>query len=997
MKNQNWKYLFLLLCNWLAAPAHAQSGKDAPVPLDSLVNHVRTAVFNEPEIAVELGLACLQRATEEENKQASAKCGMAVANAYYHLGKPWKAKEYIRPAIAQATGDLELHFNALLLEHSILCATGEAPLAWGALQSAQQLLEGNGGRAILQANLYNEMGYFIIYFNWLEKAQGKEFLEKALEIYRSQNDKRGMARVLRRLGRVAETPGEALGHYQQALVIFEEENDLVNAGWTHFDLGLAYRDKKDFSNSLAHFNKALDIHRCSNSLGGVADIILEIGRLYLVQNMPGKAVAPLNEALLLAKKIPLQPNIRDASAALAKAYEQMGDFAKAYPFLQLNLQYKDSTFYEKMTEQIAESNARYQSEQKEKELAQKELELAQQKNQRNLILLGSLLALALISGLFLFRNFQQRQKKKEAEMALEVELLETEKLRELDLAKSQFFTNISHDLRTPLTLIISPLEEAIKQLKQFNLKPSLQLAHRNSQQLLKLVNEILDLARLESGNLEIEQSEAELLPLLRRIFFSFQSGADLKGVELVFDVNLPEGFLIKLDISKFEKIINNLVSNALKFTPKGGRVALAGGLSKDFPSFKNLESLSLTISDTGTGIHPDDLPHVFDRFFQSKKNNGSTTGAGGTGIGLALAKQLANLLGGDLTAESTFGKGSTFALTLPVQSSVGSLERSGNPELTSGPQSSVHSGVEPENPVAPIQDALVLNKPVSFNLPNGKQPRILIVEDNADMAEYLKNALSKKYDCTVAPDGEAALKLLSNLSGGGRKEHYSPSHKNQDRTYPPPLGGPGGAFDLITSDVMMPNMDGFSFREKVNKNPAWRQIPFILLTARTLESDKLKGFRLGVDDYITKPFSLTELEARIHNLLTNKAQREEFEKEAPTLSEELNADEILLKNAEKLVSEKMDDPQFSVEVLAKKLGYSPRHLSRVFGKLTGLSPVKFILEMRLQKARQLLENGQFRSVAEVRYEIGIESASYFTKKFKERFGKGPKAYLGEVV
>ena len=201
--------------------------------------------------------------------------------------------------------------------------------------------------------------------------------------------------------------------------------------------------------------------------------------------------------------------------------------------------------------------------------------------------------------------------------------------------------------------------------------------------------------------------------------------------------------------------------------------------------------------------------------------------------------------------------------------------------------------------------------------------------------------------------------------------------------------------DLITSDVMMPNMDGFTLRQKINEQAEWKTIPFVLLTARTLESDKLKGFQLGIDDYVTKPFSLPELEARIHNLLKNK----EVRREALELSEiddatlPFSREELLLQEAEKIVLEKMDDPQFSVEVLAKQLGYSQRQLGRVFSKQTGLTLVKFILELRLQKARQLLESRQFATVTEVRYEVGIESASYFTKKFTERFGKNPKAYL----
>ncbi|HHM21000.1 MAG TPA: response regulator, partial [Bacteroidetes bacterium] len=542
-----------------------------------------------------------------------------------------------------------------------------------------------------------------------------------------------------------------------------------------------------------------------------------------------------------------------------------------------------------------------------------------------------------LAATFQYFFYRQKRKKQQIELALREELAEAHRLRQLDEMKTRFFTNISHELRTPLTLIISPLQQVLEKLKQTNLQTDLQLAWQNSKKLLRMVNEVLDLAKLESDTPPTKHSDIQMVPFLRRLFLSFQSAADFKKIRLEYQMDLPDDFLLQSDPSKLEKILNNLISNALKFTPKNGLVKMT---AQSGP-----KSLVISVSDSGPGIHPDDLPHIFDRFFQSKRRENRLPE--GTGIGLAIARQYAQLLKGQLNADSEWGKGSRFTLTLPAK------------QPSTRPRTTATATPPPPPHPTPRQAAGVANTRWS-------RPRLLIVEDNADMALYLQNALSKNYDCTTAPDGEAALQLL-----------------NQSR------------FDLITSDVMMPNMDGFTFRQKVSQHPAWRKIPFILLTARTLESDKLRGFRLGVDDYITKPFSLPEVEARIHNLLSNKALREAFDRDYPPPPANSGADEILLKNAEKLVLNKMDDPQFSVETMAKDLGFSPRHLSRTLGRLTGLSPVKFILEMRLQRARRLMENGQFKSVTEVRYEIGIESASYFTKKFKERFGKSPKACLEE--
>jgi DNA-binding response OmpR family regulator len=315
---------------------------------------------------------------------------------------------------------------------------------------------------------------------------------------------------------------------------------------------------------------------------------------------------------------------------------------------------------------------------------------------------------------------------------------------------------------------------------------------------------------------------------------------------------------------------------------------------------------------------------------------------GGTGIGLALSRRLARLLDGDLTATSELEKGSRFELTIPVTTGMATIV--------------------PEEEVLAVE-ATPATPAATLSL-SGDRPRLLIVEDHPEMSLYLRQSLVQDYDSVLAENGAKALELMARQT-----------------------------FDLILSDVMMPVMDGFALRKKINEVPEWAGTPFIFLTARTLEADKLHGFQLGVDDYVTKPFQLAELKARMQSLLRNKTRREEH-----ALSEETVVDneQQLLDRAEQLVRERLDDLTFTVEELAKELGYSQRQLSRVFGRLAGLTPVQFVLEVRLQHARHLLETGQHVTVAEVRYAIGIESASYFTRKFKERFGRSPKTYLEET-
>jgi len=391
------------------------------------------------------------------------------------------------------------------------------------------------------------------------------------------------------------------------------------------------------------------------------------------------------------------------------------------------------------------------------------------------------------------------------------------KLKQLDTAKSRFFANISHELRTPLTLILAPLENAIEKVKSKSVKEDLQLARSNSKKLFTLVNEIMDLSKLESGKMQLKETAVDLEILLRRIFFSYQSLAQVRGFDLSFNYHLPKDLGVQLDIEKFEKVLNNLLSNAFKHSKSGGVITM------DVSNEKG--NLKIGIQDTGKGISKENLEKIFDRYYQIEGEGEPLQG--GTGIGLAYAKEITQLFGGDLRVESELDKGSNFILTVPLKKTV--LKKI--------------ISTDSEEIFKPVQSKI--ETPV-YSFQNGK-PHLLIVEDNPEMSKFLVQTLSNLFQCTTAMDGIEALNKLENQK-----------------------------FDLITSDVMMPNMDGFTFLEKVHEKEDFLTTPVIMLTARTLEEDKLRGFQLGVDDYLTKPFSTKELIARINNLLRNKAEREQW-------------------------------------------------------------------------------------------------------------------------
>lgn len=706
-------------------------------------------------------------------------------------------------------------------------------------------------------------------------------------------------------------------------------------------LGTNYKSLGDCKTALKYFEASLAIKASYEDAAECLSFI-EIAHCYLQLGNFEKAEFYNEIALDLLPKMKDNKLKRDALVSLVNLYKEKGDFERALINYESLKMMEDSLFHIDNQKAIEEFEVKYQTQEKQSQLELQTLALSKQ---RNLIISGILILAFLIALIVLaWRNILHKQKSN----ALLAE--RNKHLEELDMTKARFFSNISHELRTPLTMVTAPLEKIVENVKDELIKEDLQLVYRNSQKLLVLVNEILDLSKLESGQMELNFSTIQLEEVLRRIFFAFQSYAKIRNIQLAFSSHLPEKIWVETDIAKLEKILNNLISNAIKFSNPGGKVLLEIAYSKhDTGSAQNLFEINVT--DSGKGIHQEDLPKIFNRFYQSNTDQL----VGGTGIGLALTKELVQLFGGSLKVESQLGKGSTFFVILPLKQT--------EPQVSQTSTVKIPKLASDETMVKDYKTKNYI--PISID---GQKPKILIVEDNPEMSRFLIKTLSEFYECHNTYDGSEALAKL-------KKEH----------------------FDIISSDVMMPQMDGFEFLEKVREpGTIYKDTPFILLTARSLEADKLEGFQLGVDDYITKPFSTKELIARIDNLLKNKLSRTSSKEKHQEETIESN-DRKVLKQAEQIVLNHLSDKDFGVQKLAAALAVSQRSLGRIINRLSGMSPVSFIREIRLQKAYQMLQRQQFLTVTEVCYEVGIDNPSYFNRTFKERFGVTPKAVLGKVV
>ncbi len=516
-------------------------------------------------------------------------------------------------------------------------------------------------------------------------------------------------------------------------------------------------------------------------------------------------------------------------------------------------------------------------------------------------------------------------------------------LMQLDEMKSNFFVNVAHQLRTPLTLIAGPVK---KLMQPENISPQtypyLKLAEQNIQELQQKVNEILDFSKLEAGKLEVKKDSVNLHSYLQMFIEPFQQAAALQQVHLSFHAHLPSHNTYMVDKGKITDILNNLLSNALKFTPPGGLV--------QFTIREEPGSLLLTIKDSGFGIAPGEQEQVFKRYYQAK--DGKHT-RGGTGIGLAFTKELVLLMGGQITLQSNPGEGAEFWVSLPAAVEASAPTRSPKNITNEVPASM-------EIPPTAIQ-------PITF--PN---TTILLVEDNIGLQQFISLELAQ-YHIILAGNGAEAIRIL----------------ENAEQQYP--------AVNLIISDIMMPVMDGFAFLDHIKQVEAWKKIPVIMLTARTNSNDKLNALRIGVDDYMIKPFVTEELLARVSNLLQGYYQRtpETAMTGLPdTARNPIPRQPGWLLSIEQLVKQKLQDQTlFTVDDIAEEMGLSTRQLQRNIKAETGLTPNTYIKEIRLHFARQLLEQKSFATLAACSQAVGFNDPHYFSKLYFDRFGIKPTELL----
>jgi signal transduction histidine kinase/ligand-binding sensor domain-containing protein/CheY-like chemotaxis protein/AraC-like DNA-binding protein len=554
------------------------------------------------------------------------------------------------------------------------------------------------------------------------------------------------------------------------------------------------------------------------------------------------------------------------------------------------------------------------------------------------------------------RFFLRRQ---ELQYQLQTEKEEALRLKELDTFKSRLYTNLTHEFRTPLTVILGMVEEMKASPSKYG-KEGLQLVERNGKNLLRLINQLLDLSKLENEAFELNQQQSDIIPFLRYLTESFQSFANQKNLAVHFQTTLPK-LVMDYDPAQIHQILTNLISNALKFTPSGGEINLHADRKED--------RLHLSVRDTGIGIAAEDLPRIFDRFYQADSAAGrkdesgrmSLRSEGGTGIGLAHTRELIKLMKGEILVESQLGEGTVFQIKLPISRTA-----------------PVAAGDIPY-----VEDHLPTGSWATNNLPDAgalnsgsyspsEMPTLLIIEDNPDVVTYLKACLQDTYSLEIAYNGrigiEKALELIP---------------------------------DLIVSDVMMPEKDGYEVCDALKNDERTSHIPIVLLTARADAASRLAGLKRGADAYLAKPFDREELLVRLEKLLELRRQmierfsKAEFSNVAPPVAsteeeKSLQTEDAFMQKINTILDKNISDEDFGLPQLCQKIRMSRSQLFRKMKALTGDAPSNYIRAYRLHRAKMLLETTGM-NVSEVAWAVGYKDVPHFSRSFQEFFNTHPSA------
>ena len=822
---------------------------------------------------------------------------------------------------------------------------GRAEIALESAMKAAQLGE-RMRSADLTADSYSILA--TIYHNQKSFDKALRYAKQALAL--NPHNVHVTSRIYNSLGSIArdnENYDSAFIYYEKALMVMNKVKNNYRLPEVLNNIGITYLRKGDIDSALDYFIKASDEARESGNRRAQILASMNLGNVLIEKNKFLAAEEIETSALTMAQEMNDKRKLMQIYLSLATIKMETGKHHEAHLFMTRHYNLKDSLLSEEKNKQITEIETRYETQKKDDTIRALEQQ-SEIHSLRQLFLISSLIALIIAIGIF---YFLQRSHNKRVLKLLRVQKILNRKLQENDQLRSNFFSKISHEFRTPLTLILAPIESKLTSptLQETDREP-FQLVKRNANRLLTLVNQLLDLSKLEAKKMEIILQLSDLNKFLNITATSFDSLAESK--EIHFKKNIQLDLLENwFDADKLEKIINNILFNAFKFTPRGGTIIY------DVTQTENTRDLVISIKDTGIGIPKNEQRHVYSPFYQSRYD--VDNGQPGTGLGLSLVKELVKLYNGEITLISTVNEGTSITITLPL-----TKERLPSSARFIDTKEIINSkSIETDDGRTELNPSLSGSGKVKEA--KDHQDTILIIEDNAELRNFISSKLQDRFTIFTAIDGK---------EGFATAAEYIP--------------------DLIISDVMMPNMDGLMLSDKIKNDERTSHIPIILLTAKADLDSKIIGLQKGADDYMAKPFLMEELIARVTNLIEQRKKLANKYKAAlatPTPQRELSLDEKFLLRAKMIVEEHISDTSFGVEQMAEKINLSRAQLFRKLKATTGISPNEFINEIRLKRAAQLILS-KADTIAQIGYSVGFNEQSYFAKSFRKRFGVPPSEY-----
>jgi len=788
------------------------------------------------------------------------------------------------------------------------------------------------------ATVYNAFGNFFLYE---DNDRAREYFNRSLELFESLGNDTYIPHIYLGIGSSYDEKDEysnAQQYYFRSLEIMQEKGDSNRTMIAAFlNIGENYEHVNDHANAYQYYLKGLQLSKYLGNDPRLVDSYNHLGRYYNLIGDYDNSILYLDSAMTIAAEQNFLEEIRDNAEWLADSHKKNEDFKAALYYAERYKVINDSI---KRMEATALLRSYTMEREHNSEILQKEKDLQRVKLLRNFAVIA--LFLVMLSLFYMYRNYRMKNRAN----AL---------LAEVDELKTRMFSNISHELRNPLTLILDPIEQMLDDDQ--HKRPStrtLKLMERNVNKMLGLINQLLDLSKLDAGKLKIELCQGDVIHHLKIIALSFTSRAEKKNIH--YSVKFSEEKMdTYFDADKLDKILTNLVGNAIKYTEEGGTVSVNVKVDREYSrkqkSDEGLQTLHIEVRDTGTGIPEDEHSRIFDRFYQVRgKEEPERIG---TGIGLSLTKELIDLLKGVIRVESKEKLGTRFHLSIPLGTS--HLDASDYIILEESTTSEKYFEEQVESDSLKDQPSHV----------GDDRQIILTVEDNEDIRTHITDNMAE-YNVMEARNGAEGLQIaIEQLP------------------------------DLVITDLMMPKMDGVELCEKMKTDERTSHIPVIMLTAKTSVEDRIEGLETGADDYLTKPFNIKELRVRVKNLIKQRQKlRERFRKELMLEPKDIavtSADERFLKQTLDIIEKNMSDEDFNVEQLGSELAMSRMQLFRKIKALTDQAPSEFIRTIRLKRAAQLIKSN-FGNLAEITYEVGFNHPSYFAKCFRELFGVAPSEY-----